>query len=369
MLIRGLIHRAFWTLIVSLFAVKCQKSPQQWTDIDGYPEGDYFDYEFEKPMKSEVFADYKRFAETARTLKKLGMIVFDYFCFEDNECWTVVLNTKPKERLFQYYAVYPLSTFYMLAGTRLNKDGSLSNVSPSVYIQFYVAAPFVFNNLDYKSKAPVRIFTSGLGFGGLAKNLIAINKNMHITGVELMPETVYIGKKWLGFVENDQVDIHYSDSTLFIKEAAENGTKYNYIFLDLCYNDVKPKYKTLCPINEYLEEDVIQYNYDTLTEDGLLAMNVIDNIKYPSMERLMVKTLYEKVFKWCELYMVVHNSMMVCGKKSRPKVADIKKRFNELDPELKAYFVDVNLKTLTPDKDQSIDTKTKKPEDKKNDEL
>lgn len=87
-------------------------------------------------------------------------------------------------------------------------------------------------NPDYKS-----CLILGLGGGSTAKIVRKIWPNIKITGVDIDPVMVELGKKYLK-LENQNVDIEITDAYEFIKD---NKNKYDLVLVDLYQGREVPK--------------------------------------------------------------------------------------------------------------------------------
>ncbi|CAD5222834.1 unnamed protein product [Bursaphelenchus xylophilus] len=333
----GCVWSALFLIVIPTFVVSNHAASQTnltWMEMKNPPKGFFYDEKMELKLKEGVYRHTDRIKRMFKRPTEYSLL--DMFCFP-HDCWVVFCVRRDDGSAL--ISVHPEVTGFSLATTVLDKNGKfLTETSVTQYVQFLLSVPFVFGSLEHNTTKPVRIYNSGLGFGTMAMALASINPMIHITGVELEPATVYIGKKWLGFEEGRQIQVHYEDSTVFIRNASRNGLKYDFILLDLCYNDISEDYKSLCPVNSYWEEDTVKANYDVLSDDGIIAMNAVTEHGFDDKVFNELKQLYKQYFRWCQIFQISMNHAMVCGKKEEPSTDLLKSRFQSLNGELKKKF-------------------------------
>ncbi len=84
------------------------------------------------------------------------------------------------------------------------------------------------------------ILILGLGGGGIVKKIRSFWPDGKITGVEIDPIMVSLGKKYLDFKESD-IDIKITDANRFINSAIKKKQKYDLVLVDIYVKDQVPK--------------------------------------------------------------------------------------------------------------------------------
>lgn len=132
----------------------------------------------------------------------------------------------------------------------------------------------------------------GLGGGTVVKLIRKYWPEANITGVDIDPVIVELGKKYLGLNESD-VDIKIGDASKFTKE------KYDLVIVDL-YNGYNFPKK--------FEDD---YFLKSLTKNNLV---IINRLYFGDKRPLAVKfgLKLQKIFKGVEYYYPEANLMFLC---------------------------------------------------------
>lgn len=115
-----------------------------------------------------------------------------------------------------------------------------------------------------KTSLVKRALVLGLGGGSVAK---IINKNWpdaKITGVDLDPNMVSVGKKYLG-LDKIKTDIVIEDAMKFITKAAKKKSKYDLICIDLYIGDNFPE--------KFEKIEFVKNVRKVLTEKGAAVFN------------------------------------------------------------------------------------------------
>ena len=143
----------------------------------------------------------------------------------------------------------------------------------------------------------------GLGGGSIAKLVRDNWKEAKITGVDIDPVIVELGKKYMK-LDRSNVDINIEDAEKFIAKLIKDKKKFNLICFDTYVGDTFPeKFESL---------SLIKQVSSILSEDGLVIFNRL----YGSEDRVaalsFAKTL-EKVFSSVVRVYPEANIMFVCS--------------------------------------------------------
>jgi spermidine synthase len=144
-----------------------------------------------------------------------------------------------------------------------------------------------------KSKHQINnVLVLGLGGGSVVKLIKKYWSEAEITGVDIDPEIVELGKKYLGLNEDD-LEIKIGDAVKF------TGKKYDLVIVDL-YNGYEfPK--------KFEEESFLK----SLTKNNLV---VINRLYFGDKRPLAVKfgLKLQKIFRRVEYYYPEANLMFIC---------------------------------------------------------
>ncbi|ETN76898.1 hypothetical protein NECAME_03327 [Necator americanus] len=136
-----------------------------------------------------------------------------------------------------------------------------------------VAGAFISGALDFNSTDKQYVLLIGLG-GGVINNYLTSmpNHTIDVTVVDIDPVMKRIAEKWFNFEHSPLHRIVIDDGVRYVHEAAKKGLKYNAILLDVCYNVRLPM---MCPIEEFLTDDVIATMRAITSETGAVIVNII----------------------------------------------------------------------------------------------
>lgn len=148
------------------------------------------------------------------------------------------------------------------------------------------------NRLNHLTK---KIFNNvlilGLGGGTVAKLIRKKYPNAKITGVEIDPIMIELGKKYLD-LDKTGVDIKNVDAQEFLTKGAPSVTKYDLVVVDLYNGSEFPK--------QFEEEKYIKLIKNILQKNGLIIFNRLyygdkrpDTVKFGrSMEKVFSKVIW-----------------------------------------------------------------------------
>ncbi|EPB79970.1 hypothetical protein ANCCEY_00919 [Ancylostoma ceylanicum] len=136
-----------------------------------------------------------------------------------------------------------------------------------------VAGVFFSGALDFNSTEKQDVLIIGLG-GGIINNYLTTmpNHTIDVTVVDIDPVMKRIAEKWYDFQPSQHHRLVIDDGIRFVHEAAKRGMKYDAILLDVCYNIRRPM---MCPIEEFLKDDVISAMRAITSERGAVIVNII----------------------------------------------------------------------------------------------
>ncbi|VDN56894.1 unnamed protein product [Dracunculus medinensis] len=168
---------------------------------------------------------------------------------------------------------------------------------PSLYLKYMIAASFATGALSLDESIPGKVLSIGLGGGSI-----------DVTVVEIDAFTVEIATKYFGFHQDERQRCIIEDGSIFIKEAAKKGQKFNVIILDAC--ETKPTH-AVCPCKPFTDPAISQYFPKILMKSGVLLVNYLarneENLPY---EELMKS--FEPYFEGCSIYQIPMYVNQVC---------------------------------------------------------
>ncbi len=158
------------------------------------------------------------------------------------------------------------------------------------------------NGLKVKEQKISKILVLGLGGGTVAKILKKKYKRAKITGVEVDPIMVELGKKYLD-LEKSGVDIKVTDAKKFLTKKLSSMSKYDLVIVDLYNGDVFPK--------EFEEEKYINNIKNVLNDGGTVIFNrLYFGDKRP--ESVKFGKVLEKTFLEVDWFYPEANLMFIC---------------------------------------------------------
>jgi len=156
-----------------------------------------------------------------------------------------------------------------------------------------------------KKKVEVKsVLVLGLGGGGLVKDVRSHWPKSKITGVDIDPVIVELGKKYLN-LNSYKVNVLIKDAEDFVKESIKKGDEYDLICVDTYLGDEFPE--------KFENETFLKNIRKLLDDDG----HVIFNRLYGSTDRKNANKMGDKlesIFTEVDRVYPVANVMFVCKK-------------------------------------------------------
>jgi spermidine synthase len=142
----------------------------------------------------------------------------------------------------------------------------------------------------------------GLGAGGNAQVVRKLWPDASITGVEIDPLMIKLGKKYLN-LEKLELEIKISDAMEFIDDVIKKKQNYDLILVDMYHGSAVPK--------KFESQKFFEKLKKLLTKDGKVVVN---RLYYKEKKQLAEKTfsVLKRVFKKFTLVMPEANIMFVC---------------------------------------------------------
>ena len=159
-----------------------------------------------------------------------------------------------------------------------------------------------FKRVHGKKTEVQNVLILGLGGGTLVKVIHKFWHEAKVTGVDIDPLMVEMGKKHLGLKE-DEVEIVVEDATVFCKRQIKQKMQYDLICIDMYNGDVFPP--------QFEELEFIKMVKKLLAPDGIAIFN---RLYYGEKRKLSVKfsKKLSEVFSTNEAVYPEANVMFVC---------------------------------------------------------
>jgi spermidine synthase len=147
-----------------------------------------------------------------------------------------------------------------------------------------------------------RCLILGLGGAGAAKVVKRFWPESAITGVEIDPIMIGLGKKYMGLKESE-VEIAIEDAMKFVKRQIKKGKKYDLILVDMYVGDTIPE--------KFITPDFYKLIKELLENMGVA---VINRLYYDEKRKLADKTHQDlkKIFSEVMTVFPEANIMFVC---------------------------------------------------------
>lgn len=178
---------------------------------------------------------------------------------------------------------------------------------------------------------PKNILIAGLGGGTIPTALNELYPEANIEVLEIDQAVVNVARDFFNFTENEHLKATVVDARVFIKRAALQGTKYDFVMLDAFTGEYIPEHLLT---QEFLEE-VKQI----LTPDGVLVANTFSTSNLYDHESVTYKTVFGAFFNF--KLSGTGNRVIIAQQKPLPNLGQLKAAAEELRPSLRPYNVDI----------------------------
>ncbi|WKY16395.1 hypothetical protein Q1695_001223 [Nippostrongylus brasiliensis] len=141
------------------------------------------------------------------------------------------------------------------------------------YARLMIVGLFFSGALEFNTTRKQDVLLIGLA-GGVVNNYLTTmpNHTIAVTVVDIEPVMKRLAKKWFDLQESENHKVIIDDGVRFVREAAKKGLKYNAVLLDVCYNTRRAM---MCPIEEFLADDVIENMRAITADDGAVIVTII----------------------------------------------------------------------------------------------
>ncbi len=146
----------------------------------------------------------------------------------------------------------------------------------------------------------------GVGHGGQAKKILVLGvaggtviRMLHgffsdavITGVDIDPLMITIGKKYFGLDDVAGLRLIRSDANTFIQSTVKKNKQYDMVILDMSFGRVIPKFVT--------SPTFLRRIRSTLSSSGCVVINYLRELEYQKQSDKLMRTLQN-------IFLVVHD--------------------------------------------------------------
>lgn len=190
------------------------------------------------------------------------------------------------------------------------------------YTKFYDLAKYY--NPDFKKT----LMIGGAGYS-YPKYFLEKYPDATIDVVEIDPELTNIAKEYFNLDDNERLAHYHEDGRVFLNKNTE---KYDVIFGDAFSSYYSIPY-------QLTTKEAIDRHYDSLTDDGVVILNIISSVEGDSGKFLRAEyTTYKSVFPYVDIYLVndkdsttkVQNIILVASKTD--------KRDNDINENVREYL-------------------------------
>ncbi|KKR34374.1 MAG: Methyltransferase domain protein [Candidatus Gottesmanbacteria bacterium GW2011_GWC2_39_8] len=189
---------------------------------------------------------------------------------------------------------------YISVGGLTQSGGLLKNVWEKGIREASKLQPFDFT--QGKRHKASKILILGLGGGTLVKIINHYYSEAHITGVDIDPKMVEMGRKHLGLDKAKNLKVVIADAAKFIKN---NKGKYDLILVDLYIGSNFPAI--------VLSESFISNLRDAVKEKGIMIVNYLYYKKSKEKAGVFIEMI-KKVFTEVTTIKPLVNMLIICRK-------------------------------------------------------
>ncbi len=137
---------------------------------------------------------------------------------------------------------------------------------------------------------PSNVLVAGLGGGSIPVAMNELFPNANIDVLEIDRAVVTVAEDFFDFEANERMKVHVIDARVFVKRAALQGRKYDYIVLDAFTGEYIPEHLLT---REFLEE-VKQI----LTPEGVLVANTFSSSNLYDHESVTYAAVYGEFYNF-----------------------------------------------------------------------
>lgn len=156
----------------------------------------------------------------------------------------------------------------------------------------------IYNKYDIKD-----CLILGFGGGSAARIILSLWPDVRITGVELDPLMIKLGKKYL-HLSTEGIKIIIDDAYGFVDKNFTNTPRYSLVLVDLFIDgNISPKFES---------DNFIKKISKFISNDGLIIFNKINTAEKGRSVNLFINKA-KKIFNKCESFPYQNNLFILCS--------------------------------------------------------
>jgi len=137
---------------------------------------------------------------------------------------------------------------------------------------------------------PKNILVAGLGGGSIPMTLVDLFPEAQIDVVEIDRAVANVAREFFFFEENENMSVTIMDARVFVKRAALDNKKYDYIVLDAFTGDYIPEH--------LLTREFLQEVQQIMAPDGVLVANTFSTSKFYDHESVTYQNVFDELFNF-----------------------------------------------------------------------
>lgn len=233
--------------------------------------------------------------------------------------------------------LYQKESLYNLVKVKKNKDNKMAlllNNNDWQHSFYDPNSKLTGMYFDYFNIAPIltkakEILVLGMGAGTSTKQFLEFF-DAHVDAVEIDPTVIEVGKQYFGVPESDRLKIYIGDARPFLNNTEK---KYDVIELDVYHGGVYVPFYILT--REFFQEA-----YDHLSDNGMLAVNVLSLLK-KEKGNLLVETIGKTIGSvFPSVYQIgMLSNHILFGTKGKPNLFALRDRLVSYKGEPEMEFI------------------------------
>lgn len=179
--------------------------------------------------------------------------------------------------------------------------------------------------------APRRILVAGLGGGSIPLTLSDLFPDAIIDVVEIDRAVFNVARDYFFFAETDRMKVTIMDARVFVKRAALDDVKYDYIVLDAFTGDYIPEH--------LLTREFLLEVKQILADDGVLVANTFSTSRFYDHESVTYQDVFGQFFNF--KLPASGNRIIITSLLPLPERGELVTRAQEFADRLKKYDIPI----------------------------
>lgn len=137
-----------------------------------------------------------------------------------------------------------------------------------------------------------------IGVGGAQTNNFLHNAfpQLNITAIEIQPTIGFIARKYFGFQDDPKQRLFIMDGLKFLEDAANQGLKYQALYIDACPSVYPDGEVVLCPGKGFLNKTNILNMKEVLTDTGTFSIKMLLITENVTDDAIQISEPFREVF-------------------------------------------------------------------------